>query len=102
MSVLAPRCLFCHGRHLGELRCWRGRYVATVLRLVLDGYGDTCCHCGEPGATTVEHVRPRSYCGTDDLSNLRPAHLACNQKRGRRPMAGYGQRTPTTTRSERW
>jgi 5-methylcytosine-specific restriction endonuclease McrA len=99
---LAPSCLRCRHRHLPALRCWLGRYVAETLGRVLARYGDTCCHCGRPGSRSVEHVIPRSVGGTDDLDNLRPAHLVCNVKRGTRPMAGYGIRTITETRSNRW
>ncbi|WP_268746906.1 HNH endonuclease [Tomitella biformata] len=44
------------------------------------------CHlCGKPGATTADHVQPRSLGGGDGLDNLRPAHKACNSSRGNRP-----------------
>lgn len=99
---LAPPCRRCRHRHLPELRCWSGRYVQTMVALVLAHYGDTCCHCDRPGSRSAEHVTPRSAGGTDDLANLRPAHLTCNIKRGTKPMAGYGQRTITETRSSRW
>ena len=96
----APYCPRCKHRHLSGLRCWRGRYVAAVLALVLAEYGDHCCHCGRPASRSVEHVIPRSVGGTDDLANLRPAHLLCNLQRGTRPMAGY---LPVrTVSSSRW
>jgi hypothetical protein len=100
--MLAPRCPRCRHRHLVELRCWAGRYVAQVLGLVLTTYGDTCCHCAQPGARSVEHVQPRSHGGTDDLANLLPAHLRCNQERGTRPMVGYGIRRELTPVVSRW
>src|SRR5262245_2952232 len=99
---LAPICAKCRHRHLPGLRCWRGRYVAQVRALVLSTYGDTCCHCGDRGAWSVEHVTPRSRCGTDALENLRPAHLMCNLERGTNPMAGWGARPVVTLVSDRW
>ena len=98
----APTCPRCHHRHLPGLRCWGGRYVAAVLARVLSHYGQACCHCDRPGANSVEHVVPRSAGGTDDLANLRPAHLSCNVRRGTSAMAGYGQRGITETTSSRW
>jgi 5-methylcytosine-specific restriction endonuclease McrA len=98
----APPCPRCRHRHLPGLRCWAGRYVYDVLARVLAHYGQACCHCARPGSNSVEHVVPRSVGGTDDLANLRPAHLACNVRRGVGAMAGYGQRTITETRSSRW
>jgi 5-methylcytosine-specific restriction endonuclease McrA len=99
--MLAPACARCTRRHLDTLPCWGGRYVAELRTMVLTTYGDTCCHCSGPGARSVEHVQPRSHGGTDDLDNLRPAHLSCNLERGTRPMQGYG--APTITAVEtRW
>lgn len=43
-----------------------------------------CWICGRPGADTRDHVRPISKGGTNDPSNLRPAHRSCNSARGNR------------------
>lgn len=94
----APLCPRCHDRHLPELPCWGGDYRNRVAAVVLDMFGDTCCHCGLLGAASVEHLVPRSYGGTDHLDNLLPAHLVCNQRRGRKPWG----RPPTPYRSPRW
>jgi 5-methylcytosine-specific restriction endonuclease McrA len=100
--MLAPPCPRCGDRHLVELRCWNGRHVDRMRRAVLATYGETCVHCGRPGATSVEHVQPRSWCGTDALDNLRPAHLACNMSRGTDPMPGWRLPAVVATRSDRW
>jgi 5-methylcytosine-specific restriction endonuclease McrA len=39
------------------------------------------CEEDHPPATTADHVVPLSMGGTDELSNLRPAHLSCNSSR---------------------
>lgn len=95
----AASCARCGGRHLPELRCWSGRYARAVSALTIATYGDRCCHCHRPGAGTAEHIRPRSRGGTDELSNLAPAHLRCNQSRGTRPMPGW---TDHPTSSRQW
>ena len=59
----------------------RGRLVDLTFAT----YGRTCWICGRPGATTVDHVVPRSLGGTDTLGNLRPAHSRCNTVRGNAP-----------------
>jgi hypothetical protein len=100
--ALAPTCGRCHHRHLAGLPCWAGRYVYRVRALVIATYGDTCCHCGLPGARSVEHVRPRSMGGTDALANMLPAHLGCNLKRGTKPMTGYATRPVIASTSTRW
>ena len=69
--------------------CWVGRRIRDYLALVLAEYGDLCAHCGRAGSDSVEHVQPRSRFGTDALANLRPAHIACNARRGTKPMAGW-------------
>lgn len=53
--------------------------------------GAPCYWCGEaidlsikypdPMSFTAEHLEPTSNGGTDDLSNLVPAHSQCNLKR---------------------
>ncbi len=48
---------------------WRRRRAA-----VLADHGGRCHLCGHLGAEQVDHVVPRSQGGTDDLTNLAPAH----------------------------
>jgi 5-methylcytosine-specific restriction endonuclease McrA len=47
----------------------------------------TVCHICGKGFTAADpavadHVYPRGYGGSDDLSNLRPAHRSCNGRKG--------------------
>lgn len=51
------------------------RYVLARDRAV-------CWLCGKPGATTVDHVIPRSLGGPDTAANLKAAHAWCNTSRG--------------------
>jgi 5-methylcytosine-specific restriction endonuclease McrA len=54
-------------------------------------YGNTCAICNEPidltlkrtssRGLTVDHWIPLSKGGSDDMSNLRPAHWNCNRKK---------------------
>ncbi len=49
--------------------------------------GATACHwCGQPftgeDPATADHIVPRARGGTNDLSNLVPAHRSCNSRRG--------------------
>lgn len=44
-----------------------------------------CYLCGEYVSFdefTIEHLKPKSRGGTNDLSNLRASHFHCNQKKG--------------------
>jgi 5-methylcytosine-specific restriction endonuclease McrA len=83
---------------IGEGRTAAGHLSARPWRrlrlLILERDRGICGICGQPGATTVDHVRPRSQGGTNHPGNLRAAHARCNYGRGDRPA---GQ--PVTTRS---
>lgn len=85
---------------------WGGRRVTRLVALVLAEYGDTCHLCGRPGATTVDHLVPRSAGGDDGLPNLRPAHHSCNSARGAMPLEQWRRRYPirraTVPPSRKW
>lgn len=78
-------------------RRWGGRRTQALRRLVLAAYGARCHLCGDaidlalrkpdPLSLSIDHVVPRSRGGSDDLSNLRPAHLGCNSARQATPMS---------------
>lgn len=54
-----------------------GRASAAWKRQVEQVYaihGDRCWLCGRPGANTVDHIVELDEGGSNDLSNLRPAH----------------------------
>ena len=78
----APLCPRCRRRHVPVLPCWAGRYAQAMTRLTLTTWGRVCHICGKPGATSADHLLPRSRCGTDAITNLRPAHRRCNSRRG--------------------
>lgn len=49
---------------------------------------DVCHICGQPGADSVDHVIPLAHGGTEDLSNLRPAHMhPCNRSKSDKDFA---------------
>jgi 5-methylcytosine-specific restriction protein A len=55
----------------------------TRLRVLLRD-GHVCQLCGRQGATSVDHIVPRSRGGTHDMDNLRAACISCNSRRGNR------------------
>jgi 5-methylcytosine-specific restriction endonuclease McrA len=83
-ELLAPSCPRCHKRHLLDLACWSGRYAQRVTAVVLAEQGRVCWLCGTGGADSADHVVPRSRCGTDAQSNLRPSCRRCNSSRQNR------------------
>jgi 5-methylcytosine-specific restriction endonuclease McrA len=54
----------------------------TLVAHVVERDAGICWLCGQHGATTADHVRRFADGGTDDVSNLRAAHVACNKRRG--------------------
>lgn len=84
LEQLAPSCPRCRHRHLLDLPCWAGRYAGRITAVVLEVQGRVCWLCGAGGADSADHVVSRSKCGTDDLTNLRPAHQVCNSRRQNR------------------
>ncbi|QFG13053.1 HNH endonuclease [Gordonia phage Schiebs] len=75
---------------------WGGRAAQALTALVLITYGDVCHLCGRPGATTADHLVPRSRGGDDSLGNLRPAHGPCNSARQDMTLAEWFRRHPLT------
>lgn len=70
------------------------------------------CHiCGQGAADAIDHIVPVSWGGSDDPSNLAPAHTSCNSAKGDAAppqwtysrasmwLPGYGPRVPKPKRS---
>lgn len=81
------------------LPTWGGRYAQRKTAATLARWGRTCHLCRQPGATSADHLIPRSKGGTDDVEhNLRPAHGVCNKARQDRDLADWFARHPLPTR----
>jgi 5-methylcytosine-specific restriction endonuclease McrA len=77
---------------------WGGRRTQLYRRLVLQTYGHTCHLCGLPGATTADHVIPRSKGGDPwSIANGRPAHYSCNATRQDRDLDEWFAKRPLRT-----
>lgn len=87
------------------MKTWGGRQAQRLTRLCLETYGTRCHLCGRMGATTADHIVPRSAGGSDDLMNLRPAHASCNYSRQDMPIAVWRKKhstSPAQAVSPRW
>jgi len=62
---------------MSRIRGWK-----RISRMVLERDDYICALCGKDGATTVDHIVPRSMGGDHTLGNLRAAHRVCNSRRG--------------------
>jgi 5-methylcytosine-specific restriction endonuclease McrA len=70
----------------------------AMIRQVLAHKGRTCHLCGLPGATTADHVVPRTQGGRNVLDNLEPAHASCNMVRKDLPLPEWFARHPLAAR----
>ena len=61
-----------------------GRPWRRLRLAVLERDGAVCHLCGQPGATTVDHLVPAHLGGRDELENLAAAHVSCNAAKGAR------------------
>jgi 5-methylcytosine-specific restriction endonuclease McrA len=69
---------------------WAGRKSTEYVKLTLSTYGTLCWLCGLPGATSADHIIPRSRGGAVyNLMNLGPTHKRCNESRGNTPADVY-------------
>lgn len=61
---------------------------AETFEAVCAKTGGRCFYCGEvpPKAVNIDHFRPLSKGGTDDLSNLFPTCRTCNSSKGGRSL----------------
>lgn len=82
------------------LPTWGGRYARRMTAATLARWGRDCHLCRLPGATTADHLTPRSKGGNDSIEdNLRPAHFSCNVARGDRDLAQWFARHPIGRRA---
>lgn len=72
---------------------YRDRDYRKKRERILRG-SDVCHICGKPGADSVDHVIPLARGGTNDPSNLRPAHMfPCNRSKGDKDHAPIVRRS---------
>ena len=67
---------------------------------------DICHICGKPGADAIDHKIPLAHGGTEDPSNLAPAHHSvppyCNAVKGDRPYAPIVRRSKSLAHVEEY
>ena len=75
--VGAPYCADHRPRTRMSPRKWSALVSAVVAR-----DRGICQLCGKPGATSADHITRVKHGGTDEMRNLRAAHVQCNLRRG--------------------
>lgn len=60
-----------------------------LYKQVYKKYGEKCYICGielNRKSKTIDHVHPLALGGTNDMENLRPCCVRCNNKKGSRTL----------------
>lgn len=65
--------------YIGRVENLKHYYVKQVFKNNQD-----CKHCGTLDNLTVDHIKPLSKGGNNDLTNLQVLCVKCNQKKGSR------------------
>jgi hypothetical protein len=78
--------------HIIYSECLKSRHNRTrripisqynkVLKSLLHKYNFQCVACGSTDKLTIDHIKPVSKGGTDDMSNLQILCKSCNSKKG--------------------
>lgn len=71
-------------QYRARIRGCEGTHTSQEWRDLCAKYGNRCAYCGSEEKMTRDHVIPLSRGGTNDISNLVPACLRCNLRKGRR------------------
>ena len=71
-----------------EQRHPSGTVWKRIKANVIAAHNGICHLCGHPGAEQVDHVEQYAEGGTDDISNLKPAHGSANSQKNPCPVCG--------------
>lgn len=58
-----------------------GKFTAQEWIALCEAYGNKCIACGEVRPLTVDHIKPLSKGGRNDISNIQPLCHSCNSKK---------------------
>jgi len=63
--------------------------------MVMRSHNGVCHICGQGAADAIDHIVPVAWGGSDDPSNLAPAHTSCNSAKGDAPPAQWTYSRPS-------
>ncbi|NEP25729.1 RNA-guided endonuclease IscB [Moorena sp. SIO3I6] len=67
-----------------------------VREYLLEKWGRECAYCGKQNIPLqIEHIHPKSFGGSDRVSNLCLACEKCNQRKGNRPIEEFLKNKPS-------
>ncbi|NEO42026.1 MAG: HNH endonuclease [Moorea sp. SIOASIH] len=67
-----------------------------VREYLLEKWGRECAYCGKKSVPLhIEHIHPKSFGGSDRVSNLCLACEKCNQRKGNKPIEEFLKKKPS-------
>lgn len=69
------------GNSIPSKKPQRKQFGKTIRKQLLEKFGNKCAYCGSPNSLEIDHIRPLSVGGTNDMSNLQILCSACNGKK---------------------
>jgi 5-methylcytosine-specific restriction endonuclease McrA len=66
-----------------------GSFTAEDVARIFAEQGGRCAYCGEERKLTIDHKKPLSRGGSNDLSNLVGACRSCNSRKGARELSEF-------------
>ena len=64
---------------------------------IFNAWRGCCAYCGRQGASTLDHIKPRSRGGGTTTPNLAPACADCNRHKGSEEVFSWFRRQPQWT-----
>lgn len=74
------KVLICFHAWRGAREGAEGSFTVAEWIDLCNRFGNKCLACGKP-EVTVDHVVPLSKGGSNDISNIQPLCMSCNQKK---------------------
>lgn len=80
---------------LGNLRCLQSANAKRQFRQdILAAWDHSCCYCGRPDASTLDHLRPKALGGSSFRGNLAACCRRCNKSKGTEDIWSWYQSQP--------
>ncbi|NEN99838.1 MAG: HNH endonuclease [Moorea sp. SIO3I7] len=86
-----------HNPEISGIEYQQGELAGYEVReYLLEKWGRECAYCGKQNIPLqIEHIHPKSFGGSDRVSNLCLACEKCNQRKGNRPIEEFLKNKPS-------
>lgn len=74
-------CRIAYHRYKARRRANGGTFTKQQWNALCQKYDNRCLSCGEQKPLTIDHIIPISKGGSNDISNIQPLCLSCNDRK---------------------